>query len=95
MYTLTEIGKDNVQTHDYLGYGFSVVDKEKSPDEFLKAYMAYAGENVTGITIENIEEPIFSFVISEGGKEVFPLFFLRRYYIVTENGKTFKNLTFK
>jgi len=92
MYTLTEISKDNVSTHDYLGYGFSIVDKEKSHEEFLKGYIAYSKKEVL---FSEIDEPIYCFVVSEGGKEIFPLFHGLKYYIVTENGKTFKNLTFK
>jgi len=96
MYTLKEIGSDSVITHDYLGYGFSVVNKETSPEYFYKSYCAYLGDSDNVILKEEvINEEIFGFVISEGGREIFPLYKNRYYYIVTENGKTLNNLTFK
>lgn len=95
MYTLTEIAEDNVTSHDYLGYGFSVVNKEVATDYFLKSYSAWLGKVDEISTLDGLNENIFCFIVSEGGKEIFPLYKNRHYYIVTENGKTFKNLTFK
>jgi len=95
MYTLTQIAKDGFTSHDYLGYGFGVVNKEISPEYFLKSYLAWSGENDNPNAEIDINENIFAFVISEGGKEIFPLYKNQQYYIVTENGKTFKNLTLK
>jgi len=102
MYTLTEIGHDNVTSNDYLGYGFSFVSKEAATDYFLKSYDAWLGKpdarncvDLEESTLQNINDNIFAFVISEGGREIFPLYKNLHYYIVTENGKTFKNLTFK
>jgi len=94
MYTLKEIGSDSVITHDYLGYGFSVVNKETSTEYFDKSYRAWSQVDEMDANLK-MNDAIFAFVISEGGREIFPLYKNRFYYIVTENGKTFNNLTFK
>lgn len=97
MYTLTEItGDGNVTHHQKLGERFSVIDREVSPNEFEKAYnILYKEPEVKLFPIELINENIYCLIVSEGGREILPLSKNNFYYIVTENGKTFKNLTFK
>lgn len=101
MYTLTEItGDGNVTHHKKLGERFSVIDRETSPNEFEKAYNAMYpaprdGSERLNFKEADINKNTYSLIISEGGREIFELDKNNFYYIVTENGKTFKNLTFK
>lgn len=98
MYTLTEIAtdKENVPFHQLLGNRFSSIERETSPSEFEKAYNAMFETSSTNIIEEkDINPDIYCLVVTEGGKEIIPLSKKNFYYIVTENGKTFKNLTFK
>jgi hypothetical protein len=98
MYTLTEITveKENVTTHQELGRRFSVVERETSKNEFEKAYNAMyqtVGEKI--IEEKDINPDIYCLVVTEEGRSIIPLLKKNFYYIVTENGNTFKNLTFK
>lgn len=100
MYTLTEIckSKENVSFHQKLGESFSVIERECSPNEFLKAYNCfynYKKEPKENVSLNEINQNAYAIVVSEGGKSFHLLTKENFYYIVTENGKTFKNLTFK
>jgi len=92
MYTLTEVSK-NITFHQKLGDRFSVIDRESSLDEFVRAYNATNKYKL--LENEDINENIYSLIITEGGTDVIKLDKNNNYYVVTENGKTFKNLTFK
>lgn len=100
MYTLTEITttNENVTYHQKLGDRFSVIDRESSPKEFERTYnVIYQQPDAQGkyYELKDINENIHCLVVSEGGREIFQLDKNNFYYVVTENGKTFKNLTFK
>ncbi|WP_395073915.1 hypothetical protein [Flavobacterium sp.] len=97
MYTLTEIatGKENVSFHQKLGERFSIIEREVSQQEFEKGYNALYSNNEIIIDERDINQNIYCLVVSEGGKSIHALKKQNFYYIVTENGTTFKNLTFK
>lgn len=98
MYTLTEISteKENVASHQGLGNRFQVIERESSPKEFEKGYNAmYQTASEKNIEEIDINPNIYCLLVTEGGREIIPLSKGNFYYIVTENGKTFKNLTFK
>lgn len=42
-----------------------------------------------------VEDQIYAFVTSEGGKDVFPLYIRQKNFIMTDTGKTFSNLTLR
>lgn len=98
MYTLTEVSveNENVTFHQKLGERFSIIEREISQGEFERAYNSYYRSPENNLFKEkDINKDIYCIVVSEGGKGVFTLSKKNFYYIVTENGKTFKNLTFK
>lgn len=95
MYTLTEVatGKENVGFHQALGEKFSIIEREISQGEFEKAYNALYNNQV--FEEKDINKDIYCLVVTEGGRDIIPLYKSNFYYIVGETGKTFKNLTFK
>lgn len=97
MYTLTEITKDNnVSHHEKLGERFSVIDREISPKEFERTYnVMYGTTDEKIISIDSVNENLYCLIVKEGGQGIIGLTKGNFYYIVTENGQTFKNLTFK
>lgn len=98
MYTLTEIAtrKENVSFHQKLGERFSIIEREISQGEFETAYNSLYNKPNGGLFDEkDIDPNIYCLLVSEGGREIIPLYKANFYYIVTETGKTFKNLTFK
>lgn len=98
MYTLTEVSveNENVTFHQKLGERFSIIEREVSKNEFEKAYNAFYKSPENDLMEEkHMNKDIYCIVISEGGRGIFTLNKNNFYYIVTENGKTFKNLTYK
>jgi hypothetical protein len=98
MYTLTEISidQDNVVYNQGLGESFSIIERENSPSKFETAYNAFYNKpDDKMFTLENINPNIHCIVATEGGKKLICLTKSNYYYIVTDSGKTFKNLTFK
>ena len=80
MYTLRIIEKDGQVSNQNLGENYSVTHKGTCKDY----------EKVAANAITN--ERTYAIVIGNDGKVVFPLFDNKKYFIVTENGKTFERL---
>lgn len=98
MFTLTEIAtaKENVTRHQKLGDSFIVIEREISPNEFVNAYNHfYSTPDDGGFKMQGINKDVYAMLTTEGGRDIIPLYKGSFYYVVTENGKTFKNLTFK
>lgn len=61
----------------------------------------YAYNSLYDLNSENEVKPVegfgsvYAFIVSEGGKEIYPLFKNQRNYIMTDSGKTFSNLSLK
>jgi hypothetical protein len=105
MYTLTEITttKGNLNYHQEIVDCFTVVNRETSPIEFENSYNCMYGypkieqEIESGkkiFELKDINKDIYCLVVTEGGRKIIPLYKKQYYYVVTENGKTFKNLSF-
>jgi len=84
MYTLRTVFKENVQSNEHLGKHYTFVGKLESSEEF---------ERTRALLQFNDDSNIYAFVTSEGGKEVYPLRNGFYYFIMTDGGKTFDNLT--
>jgi len=97
MYTLRTV-KDNIQTNECLGKDYQVIERDSNYSEFQKAYFNYHNkQHVADLDTEsdNFSQQTYSFIIHNRGSEIIPLYKGRKNYIVSENGKTFSNLTFK
>jgi len=97
MYTLRIIEEENIESNQALGEKFTVLLKQfVSNERWLDTYRAIFGQSMSPDSdILEVPKSIHAFVISEGGKNIIALKDNAYNYIVTENGKTFKNLTFK
>jgi hypothetical protein len=101
MYTLTEVcrKKENISFHRELGDYFSIIERETSPKEFERAFNAFFNKDLPELKQQfqekDIEKDVYCLLVTAGGRDILPLRKDNFYYIVTENGKTFKNLTFK
>lgn len=88
MFTLRVILDDNSEFNTILGSNYSVVRREKTPEQYNILF-----ERVF-LTKPEEDEKCYGFVISGNAKETIPLFINRCNYIMNENGKTFSNITF-
>lgn len=87
MYTLRQINKKGVQANTNLGDHYHVV--HRGQEDFERSN--YVQKN------KELLEKCFAIVIYAKGdyQEVWPLYEDFSYYIMTDTGKTFDNLTFK
>ena len=95
---LRTITIDGNQTNRGLGNDYSYVEKETNYDEFCKAYKVNFGvEHVADLDEKSdwFSKNCYGIIIYNGGNELIALYKDRCNYIMTENGKTFSNLTYK
>jgi len=99
MYTLRKIDPKDVETNFGLGEVYTFISREQtgSGADFNKALSSHLGKEIgTTLTDEEIKagNEIFGFVFTEFGK-MLPMQQKCKYYIMTDSGKTFCNLSFK
>lgn len=90
MYSLRKVSKDNVDFDTYLGKSFATIRKDHSPVEFEEALESYYGPKKNN---EELIERIYAFI--DCNSILYPLSKNYQNYIVSENGNTYKNLTFR
>lgn len=87
MYTLRTIRTNYPIANQCLGDHYHTILKESTPEEFKKTCEIYWNEPEP--------EQTYGFIVCFNGSKVLPLFAGNFYYIMTENGKTFDNLSQK
>jgi len=80
MYTLRIIEQNGQVSNQNLGDNYSVTYKAT-----CKEY-----EKIASVAITN--EKTYAIVVGNDGKDVFPLFDNKKYFVMTESGKTFEKL---
>jgi len=104
MYTLRKVGKSNTETNYFLGNEYSVILRETDNGKVFNSFMEmYFGKKEVGekLTEEQVKEgeEIYGFV-SQTEMAITPDSFVPlskefKYYVMTERGNTFCNLSFK
>lgn len=93
MYTLRTISKNGEQQNVNLGNNYSLIDRDSNKENFVSAYNNVYVDLVR--TDEQINPEVYGIVTSnEFGARHF-LYKENFYYVMTESGKTFSNLTYK
>jgi hypothetical protein len=87
MYTLREIPAGYPVRNESLGDAYTTVLKETNPKEFVETCKAFWNEENPGHT--------YGFVVCKEGSKIIPLMEGCYYYVMTENGRTFDNLSLK
>lgn len=77
-----EEGLASVQS---IGTSYNYIDKDRNPTEFNKTHEIYFKSTQPDTT--------YGFLIYDHGKAIRPLFRKQEAYIMTDEGKTFENLT--
>ena len=90
MFILRNIS-NGLESNTILGDSYNLVEKERSPEEFFKAFDNWEG----AIVPRNNESSTYAFILYQEGSKMYPLYKNQDNYIMTSDGKTFKNLTFK
>ena len=88
MFTFRRVLQDGLEANRSIGSDYTLVLKEKSQKEFDKTFKLFYGDPE-----ENLEQPIYGFIITEGGKDIIPLYVNSKNYMMTDSGKTYANIT--
>jgi hypothetical protein len=83
MFTLRKITKTGVEMNFDLGNHYTLITKERSPEEFEEGVKNYPFYDDT-----------YAFISGKDG-EILYLYKDHKNYIVSENGTTYSNLTYK
>lgn len=100
MYTLRTISslKKGVQHNQSLGEHYNFIHRDSNPEEFRKNYKVVFGKSHVADSDTAANEHstnCYGFVVGNYGKDIWPLYKKDIYYVMTESGKTFCNLTYK
>ena len=87
MFILRKINSSDIQMNITLGEQYSYITKIDNNKEFARTYEALMDKSST-----DDDGTIYAFVISEGGKDIIPLYNTQHNYIMTDSGKTFAHL---
>lgn len=90
MFILRKV-EDGHQSNTIVGDSYNFVSKEANPEEFTLAFKSWHG----AISVPEEDSETYAFLIYEGGQKIMPLFKKQYNYIMTSDGKTFANITFR
>lgn len=96
MYTLRTILANNKQINQSIGNVYSIVERDFNYQEFCDMFKMVFGRNhVADLdeTADNFTKECHAFIQFMG--DTLPLYKHSNYYIMTESGKTFSNLSYK
>jgi hypothetical protein len=96
MYTLRRISTEGVEMNFNLGNQYTLFTKEKSLESFNKCVGEIFTESAHQDSLKQAEDlEIYAFIAAENGAENYPLYANQRSYIMTAQGQTFDNISFK
>ena len=97
MYTLRTI-QEQTEHNQMLGSNYSVIRRDESPEEFRDIFKRCFGrEHVSDgdETADKYTKDTYAIICNNDGLILIPLYKGEKYFVMTENGNTFSNLTYK
>jgi hypothetical protein len=97
-YTLRTLTKEHLLTDELIGRKYQLINRFENYDKFqevfkqcfLKDHVADSDESADRFT-----KNCYAFLILEDGSVLKPLYMDKRYYVMTESGKTFSNVSYR
>ena len=86
MFILRRITSENRERNDVIGNHYQFVRKLENKDEFLEFQDLLGWEE---------DDLVYAFVVYNQGQDILPLYKPSVYFMMTSDGKTFANLTFR
>jgi len=86
MFILRRFTSEGFESNSVIGESYNPVYKETNLDEFNRTQELMKFSEI---------DQIFCFMVYKNGSEILPLYKKSNYYMMTESGKTFANLTFR
>lgn len=87
MLILRRITSEGFESNTVVGNEYDIITEVQHTEKFI--------ETKDLLQIDNSEGKIFGFIIYKKGSEISPLYKKSSYYMMTESGSTFANLSFK
>ena len=97
MFTLRKV-IDGIQSNQEIGEDYQVIERFTNYEEFCKAFeTAFERKHVADLddTSDNYTKNCYILLTVKGGSQIIPLYLNQQNYIMSDNGKTFSNLTYK
>lgn len=98
MFTLRVINKEGLENNQVLGESYNMINRETNAEEFRKTFkIVFGKDHVADLdkTADNYTKKCYAFVVSHEGSSVRPLYKDQSNYIMTGEGKTYDNVTYK
>lgn len=94
MYTLRRITQEGVEHNSFLGKTYTVVDSRKSLETFKETGERFWERYPKHGIVSDEDQETHAFVTTDEG-EIIPLYKNQQNFIMTSDGRTFSNLSFK
>lgn len=97
MYTLRTFNSDGIQRNQYLGNSYEYINRDANGEIFRKCYReAFGNEHVADLDENSTDfsKDCVGFLINEKGTLIY-LSKKETYYVMSSDGKTFANLTYR
>lgn len=97
-FILRTVLPDGYETNRIIGSQYSYVNRETHYEEFCRSYKVVFGiDHVTDLDVmsDQFAKNCYGIIVYNNGADLIPLYKKQISYIMTENGKTFSNVTFK
>ena len=86
MFVLRRITSENNESNTSLGDSYHLIDAQRNPEQHKKAIETLRVSEAEGI---------YGFIAYKSGQKLLPLYKKSTYFVMTENGATFANVSFK
>lgn len=89
MFVLRRITSENNEINISLGDSYNISLEERNPDEYNEILKIHFMGHVDS------DAHIYGFIVHGNGSQIIPLYKKSTYFVMTGDGKTFANITFK
>lgn len=86
MFILRRITSQNVERNTVIGESYILIDAEKNPEDYKKSLNVMKWSS---------DSDIYGFISHNEGSKLIPLYMKSTYFVMTESGKTFANISNK
>ena len=97
MFVLRKFNGKGLESNQSLGDSYHIVYRETQYEEFCRSFKAWCGKDhvADGDTeATDITKRCYALIIHMEGRKIIPLYKTQENYIMTENGRTFANVTY-
>lgn len=86
MFILRRVTPGKVEVNTCLGDYYTFISKEKNADEFKRTVEFWSKEDTEGV---------YALITYNDGADIMPLYTGSYYYVMTSDGRTFSNVSFR